>query len=209
MTERQFTQSVDIAAPVDVVDRCIVSKDMMAMWLNPMLKCEAIGTWSTEIGSRFRFTLKIPFLSPPSRLCGPRAASRAGGVVVPGLFYRHRSVGMSEARSWNPIAKPVHVRDSQSFGQSWVRSGGRSSHSARYASPASAPQISGRKHSTIWGRELLNGSHLSDRRHNIREFCTAVCMEPQRLMENSHREEQLGISHQPFDPPTSDLSGLL
>ena len=64
MTERQFTQSVDIAAPVDVVDRCIVSEDTMAAWLNPMLKCEAIGTWSTEIGSRFRFTLKIPFLSP-------------------------------------------------------------------------------------------------------------------------------------------------
>ncbi|MEM8717523.1 MAG: SRPBCC family protein [Cyanobacteria bacterium P01_A01_bin.3] len=64
MTERQFTQSVDIAAPVDVVDRCIVSEDTMALWLNPMLRCEAIGNWSTEVGSRFQFTLKIPLLAP-------------------------------------------------------------------------------------------------------------------------------------------------
>ena len=64
MTERQFTQSVDIAAPVDVVDRCIVSEDTMALWLNPMLKCEAIGNWSTEVGSRFRFTLNTPLLAP-------------------------------------------------------------------------------------------------------------------------------------------------
>ncbi|MEM9568689.1 MAG: SRPBCC family protein [Cyanobacteria bacterium P01_E01_bin.34] len=64
MTERQFTQSIDIAAPADIVDRCIVSEDTMAIWLNPMLRCEAVGPWSTEVGSRFRFTLKTPLLTP-------------------------------------------------------------------------------------------------------------------------------------------------
>ncbi|MGK7912196.1 MAG: SRPBCC family protein [Synechococcus sp.] len=64
MTERQFTQSIDIAAPVDVVERCIVSEDTMAIWLNPMLTCKAVGTWSTEVGSRFRFTLNLPILAP-------------------------------------------------------------------------------------------------------------------------------------------------
>ncbi len=59
-----FEQSVRIKASVNVVDRCITEQLLMAQWLNPFLRCEAIGPWSVAIGSRFRFLLKIPILSP-------------------------------------------------------------------------------------------------------------------------------------------------
>jgi hypothetical protein len=59
-----FEQSVRIKASLDVVDRCITEQPLMAQWLNPFLRCEAIGPWSVVIGSRFRFLLKVPILSP-------------------------------------------------------------------------------------------------------------------------------------------------
>jgi hypothetical protein len=59
-----FEQSVRIRASVEVVDRCITEQLLMAQWLNPFLSCEAIGPWSVVRGSRFRFLLKVPILSP-------------------------------------------------------------------------------------------------------------------------------------------------
>ena len=79
MTERQFTQSVDISAPIDIVDGCIVSEDTMALWLNPLLKCEAVGSWSAEVGSRFRFCLNLPLLAPHLDCV---VSERQAGLVV-------------------------------------------------------------------------------------------------------------------------------
>ncbi len=49
----------------------------MAQWLNPLLLCEALGSWSTEVGSRFRFALRIPF--QPSLEC--QVVARRSGLV--------------------------------------------------------------------------------------------------------------------------------
>jgi hypothetical protein len=36
----------------------------MKQWLNPLLQCEPVGIWSVDVGSQFRFYLRIPFLNP-------------------------------------------------------------------------------------------------------------------------------------------------
>lgn len=56
--------SIEIRASATAVERCIVEPELMHRWLNPALKCEAIGEWSGELGSRSRFILKIPLLEP-------------------------------------------------------------------------------------------------------------------------------------------------
>lgn len=65
MSLRQtFRQSIYIAASIAVVDRCITDRALMHRWLNPMLRCEPVGQWSTEVGSCSRFVLQIPLLQP-------------------------------------------------------------------------------------------------------------------------------------------------
>lgn len=59
-----FEQSIQIPAPPERVDRCVTEPDLMRQWLNPMLKCESIGSWSVAEGSRFRFIVQIPWLKP-------------------------------------------------------------------------------------------------------------------------------------------------
>jgi len=65
MSRRQaFQQSIYIAAPVPIVDHCITDQPLMHRWLNPALRCQPIGTWSSEVGSRSRFMIQIPLLQP-------------------------------------------------------------------------------------------------------------------------------------------------
>jgi hypothetical protein len=59
-----FEQSIDIAASVETVDRCITEQPLLAQWLNPFLSCESVGPWSVAVGSRFRFRLNVPLLRP-------------------------------------------------------------------------------------------------------------------------------------------------
>jgi hypothetical protein len=59
-----FEQSIEIDAPATVVERCIVSRDLMHRWLNPALRCDPVGEWSTQLGSRSRFVIQIPLLQP-------------------------------------------------------------------------------------------------------------------------------------------------
>ena len=59
-----FEQSIEINASATVVERCLTDQVLMHRWLNPVLLCEPIGEWSTQIGSRTRFLIKIPFLKP-------------------------------------------------------------------------------------------------------------------------------------------------
>lgn len=65
MSEHQvFEQSIQINAPATVVEHCIADRDLMHRWLNPVLRCDPVGEWSTDIGSRSRFTIQIPLLGP-------------------------------------------------------------------------------------------------------------------------------------------------
>jgi len=60
----QFEQSIQINAGATVVERCITEQILMHRWLNPALRCEPVGEWSTAVGSRSRFVIQIPLLQP-------------------------------------------------------------------------------------------------------------------------------------------------
>ncbi len=65
MSSRQvFEQSIQIYASATIVERCIIDLDLMHRWLNPALRCEPIGKWTTEVGSKSRFIIKMPFIQP-------------------------------------------------------------------------------------------------------------------------------------------------
>ena len=59
-----FEQSIQIGASATVVERCITEQKLMHRWLNPALRCEPVGDWSTNVGSRSRFVIQIPVLAP-------------------------------------------------------------------------------------------------------------------------------------------------
>jgi hypothetical protein len=54
----------------------------MHRWLNPALRCEPIGDWSTDIGSRSRFVIQIPVLAPTLNSV---IIERAPGLIVWGF----------------------------------------------------------------------------------------------------------------------------
>lgn len=62
--EQVFEQSIQINASATIVENCITDLDLMHRWLNPVLRCEPIGEWNTEIGGRSRFIIQIPLLQP-------------------------------------------------------------------------------------------------------------------------------------------------
>ena len=59
-----FEQSIQIRASATTVEQCITDRELMHRWLNPALRCDPIGDWSTELGSRSRFTIQVPLLHP-------------------------------------------------------------------------------------------------------------------------------------------------
>lgn len=59
-----FEQSIHIAASAVMVENCITDLALMHQWLNPGLRCVPVGPWSTELGSRSRFILKVPLVKP-------------------------------------------------------------------------------------------------------------------------------------------------
>jgi len=64
MSFQVFEQSIQINVTPERVDRCITDLSLMHQWLNPMLRCEPVGEWSTEVGSRSEFIIQIPFVKP-------------------------------------------------------------------------------------------------------------------------------------------------
>jgi hypothetical protein len=79
MSLQAFEQSIEIDASPSIVDRCLTDRILMHRWLNPMLLCEPIGEWSTDIGSQSRFLIKIP-LWPPT--LDSIVVERQPGLVV-------------------------------------------------------------------------------------------------------------------------------
>jgi hypothetical protein len=59
-----FEHSISIQATVECVDRVITDRKLMHQWLNPILRCDPVGEWKTDIGSQSRFIIQIPFLKP-------------------------------------------------------------------------------------------------------------------------------------------------
>lgn len=74
-----FEQSIEIKASATVVERCITDQTLMHRWLNPALRCEPIGDWSTEVGSRSRFVIQIPVVQPTLKSI---VVEREPGLVV-------------------------------------------------------------------------------------------------------------------------------
>ncbi|MEI2583091.1 SRPBCC family protein [Scytonema sp. PRP1] len=74
-----FEQSIQINATATVVERCITEQALMHRWLNPVLRCEPIGTWSTDIGSKSRFVIQIPVIKPT---LDSTVVKRQPGLVV-------------------------------------------------------------------------------------------------------------------------------
>lgn len=65
MSQQQvFEQFIQINAPATLVERCIADRQLMHQWLNPALRCDPVGEWSTEMGSRCRFVIQVPLLQP-------------------------------------------------------------------------------------------------------------------------------------------------
>lgn len=59
-----FEHTVHINASATTVERCFTDLTLMHRWLNPALRCEPVGEWSTDIGGRSRFVIQIPILKP-------------------------------------------------------------------------------------------------------------------------------------------------
>lgn len=59
-----FEQSIEVYATSTVVEQCITEQVLMHRWLNPALRCEPIGDWSTDIGSKSKFIIQIPLIQP-------------------------------------------------------------------------------------------------------------------------------------------------
>jgi hypothetical protein len=64
MSVKVFEQSIPINASPIVVEQCFTDRILMHRWLNPLLRCEPVGEWSTDIGSQSRFLIQIPLWQP-------------------------------------------------------------------------------------------------------------------------------------------------
>ena len=84
-----FEQSIQINASAAVVERCITERALMHRWLNPALRCEPVGEWSTDVGSRSRFVIQIPLIKPTLNSV---VVERQPGVIVWGFegFFKGR-----------------------------------------------------------------------------------------------------------------------
>jgi Polyketide cyclase / dehydrase and lipid transport len=63
-SQQVFEQSIQISASATAVEKCLVDPVLMHRWLNPALRCEPVGEWSTEVGGKSRFVIQIPLWQP-------------------------------------------------------------------------------------------------------------------------------------------------
>lgn len=59
-----FEQSIQIRASAVTVERCLTDLQLMHRWLNPALRCEPVGEWTTAIGGQSRFVIQVPLVQP-------------------------------------------------------------------------------------------------------------------------------------------------
>jgi uncharacterized membrane protein len=74
-----FENTIQIRASATAVEHCLTDLTLMHRWLNPALRCEPIGEWSTELGSRSRFVIQIPVVQPQLKSV---VVDREPGLIV-------------------------------------------------------------------------------------------------------------------------------
>jgi hypothetical protein len=74
-----FEQSILIHATATIVEQCFTDLTLMHRWLNPALRCEPVGDWSTAKGAESRFVIQIPLLRPTLK---STVIQREPGLVV-------------------------------------------------------------------------------------------------------------------------------
>lgn len=74
-----FEQSIWIDAEIRLVEQCFTDLALMHRWLNPLLRCEPIGPWCTDLGCQSRFVIQIPWLKPTLQ---NRVVERQLGLIV-------------------------------------------------------------------------------------------------------------------------------
>lgn len=79
MIVQVFEQSIQIKASATAVERCITDRTLMHRWLNPVLRCDPVAEWSTELGSRSRFIIQIPLVQPTLK---STVVEREPGLIV-------------------------------------------------------------------------------------------------------------------------------
>jgi len=80
MSSRQvFEQSIAIKASATAVEQCITNRELMHRWLNPALRCDPVGQWDTDVGSRSRFVIQIPVIQPTLK---STVVKREPGLIV-------------------------------------------------------------------------------------------------------------------------------
>ena len=79
MPAQIFEQAIQINASATTVERCLTDLSLMHRWLNPALRCEPIGEWSTEVGAKSRFLIQVPLIQPSLRSV---VAEREPGLIV-------------------------------------------------------------------------------------------------------------------------------
>jgi hypothetical protein len=55
---------IQINASLKTVDRTITDRQLMHQWLNPALRCDPVGEWSTAVGAKSRFIIQVPLFNP-------------------------------------------------------------------------------------------------------------------------------------------------
>jgi len=80
MSDRQIIEhSIYINASATVVEHCFTDLEAMHRWLNPALRCEPVGQWTTELGGKSRFTIQIPLVQPTLQ---STVVQREPGLIV-------------------------------------------------------------------------------------------------------------------------------
>lgn len=74
-----FEHSIFVNATTAIVEQCFTDLMLMHRWLNPALRCEPIGEWSTNVGSESRFVVQVPVLQPTLKSV---VVEREPGLVV-------------------------------------------------------------------------------------------------------------------------------
>jgi hypothetical protein len=74
-----FEQSILINATATIVEQCFTDLTLMHRWLNPALRCEPVGDWSTAKGAESQFVIQIPLLRPTLK---STVIQREPGLVV-------------------------------------------------------------------------------------------------------------------------------
>jgi hypothetical protein len=63
-SSQTFKHGIKIDANCGEVEKCLIDRDLMHQWLNPLLKCEPIGEWGMELGAKSRFLIDLKLWQP-------------------------------------------------------------------------------------------------------------------------------------------------